>query len=54
VHLPPGLTDMQIAGVERAIRNCPAYGTLLHPPAVHIGVDTNDASAPARAANGMG
>jgi putative redox protein len=54
VHLPAGLTDMQIAGVERAIKNCPAYGTLLHPPAIHIGVDANNAAAPARAANGMG
>jgi putative redox protein len=38
VHVPPGLTAEQITRVERAIRNCPAYGTLLHPPAVEIQV----------------
>jgi uncharacterized OsmC-like protein len=36
VRLPPGLSERQLIGVERAIKTCPAYGTLLHPPAVEL------------------
>jgi uncharacterized OsmC-like protein len=36
VRVPPGLSDRQREGVERAIKSCPAYGTLLHPPSVEI------------------
>jgi uncharacterized OsmC-like protein len=36
VKLPPGLSERQIAGIDRAIRSCPAYGTLLHPPSVEL------------------
>jgi hypothetical protein len=39
VRPPAGLDERQIAGVERAIKSCPAYGTLLHPPSVEISVD---------------
>jgi uncharacterized OsmC-like protein len=39
VRLPPGLDDRQVAGIERAIKSCPAYGTLLHPPAVEISLE---------------
>ena len=39
VHLPAGLSDRQRAGVERAIKSCPAYGTLLQPPRVEISID---------------
>jgi uncharacterized OsmC-like protein len=39
VQVPAGLTDRHIAGIERAIKNCPAYGTLLNPPSVLISVD---------------
>ena len=45
VHAPGGLDDRQIAGIERAIKNCPAYGTLLRPPSVEIEVET-DRSTP--------
>jgi putative redox protein len=38
VGLPGGLSEREIAGVERAIKGCPAYGTLLHPPTVEISV----------------
>jgi uncharacterized OsmC-like protein len=38
VHLPAGLAEREIAGVERAIKGCPAYATLLHPPTVEISV----------------
>jgi len=36
VRLPAGLDDRHVAGIERAIKSCPAYGTLLHPPAVEL------------------
>jgi hypothetical protein len=39
VTLPPGLPARHVAGIERAIKSCPAYGTLLHPPAVDISID---------------
>jgi uncharacterized OsmC-like protein len=39
VTLPPGLPARHVAGIERAIKSCPAYGTLLHPPAVEISID---------------
>jgi uncharacterized OsmC-like protein len=39
VHLPPGLADRHLAGIERAIKTCPAYGTLLHPPSVEISIE---------------
>jgi uncharacterized OsmC-like protein len=39
VQLPPGLAAEQIAGIERAIKSCPAYGTLLHPPTVEVAIE---------------
>jgi uncharacterized OsmC-like protein len=36
VTVPAGLSDRQLATIERAIKSCPAYGTLLHPPSVEI------------------
>jgi uncharacterized OsmC-like protein len=39
VHLPPGLTERQLATVERAVKSCPAYGTLLHPPEVDLAIE---------------
>ena len=39
VRPPTGLTDQQLTGIERAIRRCPAYGTLVHPPSVEIVVE---------------
>ena len=39
VRVPAGLDERQVAGIERAIKSCPAYGTLLHPPAVDIALD---------------
>jgi putative redox protein len=40
VHVPPDLTPEQITRIDRAIRNCPAYGTLLHPPSVEIRIES--------------
>lgn len=39
VHLPPGLEARHLPGIERAIKSCPAYGTLLHPPSVELSID---------------
>lgn len=36
VRVPVGLEQRHIDGIERAIKTCPAYGTLLHPPVVTI------------------
>ncbi len=41
VHLPAGLTERQLVTVERAIKSCPAYGTLLHPPAVDLAIEVD-------------
>lgn len=41
VRVPAGLTEQQIAGIERAVKRCPAYGTLIHPPSVEIAVEPN-------------
>lgn len=38
VHLPAGVSAEQAAGIERAVRHCPAYGTLTHPPEVELEV----------------
>jgi len=47
VHLPAGISERHIVGIERAIKTCPAYGTLLHPPEVEITI----APAPATPAD---
>jgi uncharacterized OsmC-like protein len=44
VTLPAGLSEKQIAGIERAIKSCPAYGTLLHSPSVEVAIETGSAS----------
>jgi len=45
IRVPPGLSKSQLAGIERAVKSCPAYGTLLRPPTVELVVD---GGAPAR------
>jgi hypothetical protein len=39
VKLPAGLSQKHAAGIERAIKSCPAHGTLLHSPTVEIIID---------------
>jgi uncharacterized OsmC-like protein len=46
VKLPPGLPERHLPGVERAIKSCPAYGTLLHSPSVDIALEALTAPAP--------
>lgn len=39
VKVPDGLSDKHVAGIERAVKSCPAYGTLVHSPAVDIAIE---------------
>ena len=39
VRLPPGLSERQLVSVERAVKSCPAYGTLVHPPNVELTIE---------------
>ena len=39
VILPADVPDQYLPAIERAVRNCPAYGTLLHPPEVQLHID---------------
>ena len=43
VRVPAGLDERQVAGIGRAIKSCPAYGTLLHPPSVEVVVKAGPA-----------
>ncbi|HEY8923272.1 MAG TPA: hypothetical protein VIU64_02755, partial [Polyangia bacterium] len=45
VKLPGGLSDKHAAGVERAVRSCPAYGTLLHSPSVELAIEADSPPA---------
>jgi uncharacterized OsmC-like protein len=49
VILPAGVPERYMPLIERAVRGCPAYGTLLHPPEVEISIsrDSGEADAPA-------
>lgn len=38
VRLPAGVPENLVPLIERAVRGCPAYGTLLHPPELEISV----------------
>lgn len=42
VRLPAGLAERHVAGIERAIKACPAYGTLLHPPLIEIALERGE------------
>jgi uncharacterized OsmC-like protein len=46
VHPPAGLEERHLAGIERAIKSCPAYGTLLHSPRVNVSIEPAAAAAP--------
>ena len=41
VRLPQGLSERHLAGIERAIKSCPAYGTLLHPPKMELTIEAH-------------
>lgn len=39
VRIPEGLSEQQLIGIVRAIKRCPAYGTLVKSPTVEISVE---------------
>jgi uncharacterized OsmC-like protein len=39
VRLPAGVPQRVVALIERAVKSCPAYGTLLHPPSVELTIE---------------
>lgn len=42
VTLPPGFPEEHLPAIDRAIRHCPAYGTLTHLPHVELEVYASD------------
>lgn len=47
VRVPEGVSAEHLAGIERAVRHCPAYGTLIHPAVVELDVGVAGVSATA-------
>ncbi len=45
VVLPAGVPEHYLPQIERAVRNCPAYGTLVHPPDVELSIAKEIADA---------
>ncbi len=43
VRVPMGLDERQLAAIARAIKSCPAYGTLLHSPSVEMTIEAGSA-----------
>jgi uncharacterized OsmC-like protein len=52
VRVPPGLDEPHLVGIVRAIKSCPAYGTLVQPPDVELTVDVRDVVRPPRPSAG--
>jgi uncharacterized OsmC-like protein len=47
VVVPAAVPDDYLPQIERVVRNCPAYGTLVHPPELELSFDRERAHAPA-------
>jgi putative redox protein len=47
VVVPVGVPHHHLASIERVVRNCPAYGTLVHPPELELTFEQERAHAPA-------
>lgn len=45
--LPAVVPESYLPQIERVVRNCPAYGTLVHPPELEFTFAKDDAHAPA-------
>lgn len=45
--LPAEVPDRYLPQIERAVRNCPAYGSLVHPPELELAFAKDEARAPA-------
>lgn len=50
LNLPAGTPEQFLPQIQRAVRNCPAYGTLLNPPEVELSFVTPSADTRAPAA----
>lgn len=50
IIVPPEVPEHYLSAIERAVRNCPAYGTLLHPPELQLTVAKPEPSAATPAA----
>lgn len=48
IRLPADVPEAYLAPIERAVRSCPAYGTLVHPPEVEVSICRDVASDPAK------
>jgi len=44
VLLPAGIPAPYLSAIERAVKHCPAYGTLLYPPTVELTFASPDAA----------
>ena len=40
VIVPPTTPEAHLPQIERVVKNCPAYGTLVHPPELELTFDT--------------
>lgn len=47
VVVPAEVPEQYLPQIERVVRNCPAYGTLLHPPDLELVFAKGEAQAPA-------
>lgn len=47
VKVPAGVPDQYLSQIERVVRNCPAYGTLVHPPELELTFCRENPHAPA-------
>lgn len=47
VVLPASIPAAYLTAIEKAVRHCPAYGTLQHPPEVTLVFETNQGSVSA-------
>ena len=45
VTLPATIPEHHLPSIERAIRSCPAYGTLVHPPDVKLTISQDPPAA---------
>ena len=45
VEVPEGLRPEQLAALERVVKNCPAYGTILHAPDVELTFEVSPGAA---------
>lgn len=47
VKVPASVPEQLLPQIERVVRNCPAYGTLAHPPELQLSFVREEAQAPA-------